>query len=131
MKSNVAKIIVNSQSWYKSVSVADVGREVLLPAAPESLDESRMEDKASTASTVVDDNYENKSIWTFILNPSVEFTNLLNCEGVTYPILASGSLVTWAPIALITLLGNCFKLKHLDAAQKWVLGRSQLRCGYE
>ena len=37
-------------------------KNLVLPAAPESLDESRMEYKASTASTVVDDNYENKSI---------------------------------------------------------------------
>ena len=37
-------------------------KNLVLPVAPESLDESRMEDKASTASTVVDDNYENKSI---------------------------------------------------------------------
>ena len=71
-----------------------------LPAAPESSDESRPEDLASTASTVVEDNYENKSIRTFVLNPSVEFSNLLNCEGNTYPILASGNLVIWGPHCL-------------------------------
>jgi len=45
--------------------------------------------------TVVDDNYENKSIRTFILNPSVELTNHFNCEGDTCPIFALGNLVTW------------------------------------